>query len=78
MLFHVMITDEVPVTILQAYFSLPRHIRKGRLIDRLLHQFSVKRLVASNFAKESRKLKRKIMFEHNYSFYHHRSCIAVT
>ena len=27
-----MITNEVPVTTLQAYFSLPRHIRNGMLI----------------------------------------------
>ena len=31
-LFHVIITKEVPVTILQAYRSFPRHIRKGVLI----------------------------------------------
>ena len=33
-LFYVIITDEVPVTILQAYMSLPRHIGKGVLIRR--------------------------------------------
>ena len=31
-LFHVMITNEVSATILQAYISLLRHIRKGMVI----------------------------------------------
>ena len=30
-LFHVIITNELPVTFLQTYVSLPRHIRKGVL-----------------------------------------------
>ena len=31
-----MITNEVPVMILQAYFSLPRHIRSGMLIRMII------------------------------------------
>ena len=35
-LFHVVITNEVPVVILLAYISLPRRIRKGMLIRRII------------------------------------------
>ena len=35
-LFQVIRTNEVPVTILQAYISIPRHIRKGVLIRRII------------------------------------------
>ena len=31
-LFYVIITNKVPVTVMQAYMSLPRYIRKGMLI----------------------------------------------
>ena len=50
-----MITNEVPVTILQAYFSLPRHIRK--VINGLLRQIYVQQLVTSNFAKNQENFK---------------------
>ena len=51
-----MITNKVPVTILQAYFSLPRHIHKGTLIRRIITSdlciaVGCQQLVASNFAK---------------------------
>ena len=52
-----MITNEVPVTILQAYFSLPRRIRKAILIRRLLRQIYVQQLVARNFAKNQENFK---------------------
>ena len=77
-LFHVMITNEVSVTILQAYFSLPRHIRKGMLMRWIITSDLCKAVGCQQFRKESRKLQRRIMFERNYSFYHHCSCIAVT
>ena len=32
MLLQIIITNEVPLMILQAYISIPRHIRKGELI----------------------------------------------
>ena len=70
-LFHVIITNDVPETTLQAYMSLPRHIRRGVLIRRNIAQIYVQQLVASN-CKESRKCQRRIMFERNYSsFFHH-------
>ena len=51
-----MTTTEVPVTIERDYFSLPRHIRKGMLKDELLRQICVQQLVASNFAKNQKKI----------------------
>ena len=44
---------EIPVTIQQAYMSLPQHIRKGVLIRRIgiLRQIYTQQLIAKNFAK---------------------------
>ena len=52
-LFYAIITNKVPVTILQAYISLSRRIRKGVLIRRkiLRRIYVTQQLVASNFAK---------------------------
>ena len=69
--FHVMITDEIPVTILQAYMSLPRHIHKGVLIRRNIASDLHAAAVANNFAKKLRKRLRRKMFERNYSFFYH-------
>ena len=63
-----MITNEVPVTILQAYFSLPRHIRKDILIRRIITSDLRTAVGCLQFRNESRKLRRRIMFERNYSF----------
>ena len=52
-----MITNEIPVTILLAYFSLPRHIRKGMLIRRIITSDLCAQLVASNFAKNQENFK---------------------
>ena len=52
-----MITNKIPVTILQAYFSLPRHIRKGMLIKRIITLDLCTQLVASNFAKNQEHFK---------------------
>ena len=38
-MFQVIITNEVPVTILQAYISLPRHIQKGLLIRQIIASY---------------------------------------
>ena len=56
-MFHVMITNEVPVTILQAYFSLPRLILKVCLQDDLLGQIYVQKLVACNSASNQENFK---------------------
>ena len=58
-----MITNEVPVTILQAYFSLPRHIRKGVLIRWIITSDLCTAIGCQQFRTESRKLQRTIMFE---------------
>ena len=70
-LFHVIITNKVPVTILQAFTALPRHIRKGSLIRPIIASHLCTAVGCQQFRKESRKCQRKIMFEHNYSFFHH-------
>ena len=72
-----MITNEVPATILQAYFSLPRHIRKGMLIRWIITSDVCIAVGCQQFRKESRKLQMRIMFERNYSFNHHCSGLAV-
>ena len=71
-LFYVIITNEVPVTILQAYISLSRHIRKSVLIRRNiasdLHDTAVG---CQQLRKESRKRPKRTKFERNYSFFQH-------
>ena len=61
-----MITNEVPITILQAYLSLPRHIRKGIMLMIITSDLCTA-AGCQQFRKESRKLQRRIMFERNYS-----------
>ena len=71
-LFHVILTNELPVTILQAYISLSRHTRKGMLIRRNIASNLCDIAVGwQQFRKESRKRRRRIMFERNFSFFHH-------
>ena len=67
-LFHVVITNEVPVTILQAYMSLPRHILKGVLINTDIASELCTAVGGQQFRKISRKCQRRIMLERNYSF----------
>ena len=54
-MFYVIITNEVPPTILQAYMSLPRHIRKGVLIRRNIASHLFTAVGCQQFRKESRK-----------------------
>ena len=58
-----MITNEVPVTILQAYFFLPRHICEGMLIRRIITSDLCTAVGCQQFCNESRTLQRGIMFE---------------
>ena len=58
-----MITNEVLVTIVQAYFSLPRLIRKGMVIRWIIASDLCRAVGCQQFPKESRKLQRRIMFE---------------
>ena len=62
-LFHVIITNEAPATILQAYISLPRHIRKGMLIRRIIASHLCTAVGYQQFRKAWRKYQRRIMFE---------------
>ena len=59
-LFHAIITNEVPVTILQAYMSLPRHIRNGMLIRQNIVTDLCTAGGSQQFCKESRKRQRRI------------------
>ena len=70
-LFHARITNEVQVTFLPAYISLPRHIRKGKLERRIVAADLRTAVGCQQFRKASRKRQRRIMFECNYSFYHY-------
>ena len=69
-LFHVITTNEVPVTILQAYIFLSRHIRKDVLIRRQIY-VTTQQLVANNFAKNRVNVKTELMSESYDSFFHH-------
>ena len=60
LLFQVIITNEIPVTLLEAYIPIPRHIRKGVLIRRIIGSHYVKQLVASNFANKRENFKREL------------------
>ena len=62
----------VPVTILQAYIYLSRHIRKGVLIRRNIASDLCDTAVGcQQYRKKLRKRQRRIMFERTYSFFHH-------
>ena len=63
--------QRLPVTILQAYISLPQHIRKGMLIRWILASDLCTAVGCQQFRKESTKCHRRIMFERNYSFFHY-------
>ena len=56
----VKITGEVPVTVLQAYITFPRHLRKAVLIRRIIASLFVQQLVASNFGKNGENVKREL------------------
>ena len=71
-LFNVIITNEVPVAILQAYVSLSRHIRKDVLIrQNIASDLCDTAVGCQQFRKESRKRPKRIMFGRNYSFFHY-------
>ena len=55
-----MITNKIPVTILQAYFSLPRHTGKDMLVRRIITSDLCTQLVASNFAKNQQNFKEEL------------------
>ena len=70
-LLHVIITNKLPVTILQTYMSLPRYVR---IIDVLMRRNIASDLCTAldflQFRKELRKCQERIMFERN-SYFHH-------
>ena len=71
-LFYAIITNEIPVTILQAYISLSRHIRIGALIRRnIASDLCDTAIGCQQFRKQPRKRPKRIMFGRNYSFFHH-------
>ena len=70
-LFQVIITNEVPETILYAYIPIPRYIRKGVLIRRILTSHLCTAVGGQQFQKESQKLLMRIKFERYYSFFHY-------
>ena len=58
----------VPVTILQAYIILSRHIRKGVLIrQNIASDLCDTAVGCQQFRKKSKKRQRRIMFERTYS-----------
>ena len=69
MFFHVIIINEVPVTILQANISFSRHIRKGVLIKRNIESDLCDAAVGcQQFRKESRKRQRRIIILYTVKF----------
>ena len=67
----VIITNEVPVTILQACMSLLRHIRKWVLLRQNIASHLFSAVGCQQFRKDLRKHQRRIVFESNYFFVHH-------
>ena len=71
-LFHVINTNEVPVTIQQAYMSLSLHIRKGELVRRnIALDLCGTAVGCQQFRKVFRKRQKRIMLESNHSFFQH-------
>ena len=66
-----MITNEVPAPILYGYIPIPRHIRKGVLIRRIIESHFCTAVGGQQFRKESRKLQMRIKIERYYSFFHY-------
>ena len=62
--------NEVPVTILQACIPIPRQIRKGVLIRRIITLHLCTAVGGHQSRKEWKKLQTRIMFERYYSFFH--------
>ena len=77
-MFQVIITNEVPVVILQAYIPIPRDIRKRVFIRRLLRHIYVQQLVASNFAKTGENFKRELCLNFIIPFSIIACCVVVT
>ena len=48
----------LPVTILQAYISLPRHFRKGALVRQIIASHLCAAVGCQQFRQESRKLQK--------------------
>ena len=67
----VIITNEVAVTILQAYIPISRHIHKGVLIRRIIASHLCTTVGRQQFCDESRKLQKRIIFERYYFFFHY-------
>ena len=59
-LFQVIITNEIPVTLLKAFIPIARHIRKGVLIRRIIGSRLCKAVGGQQFCKQSRKLQTRI------------------
>ena len=72
-LVSVIITNEVPLTILQAYIPIPRQIRKCMLIRRIVALLLYTAVIVGGqqFRKQWRKLQTRIVFERYYSFFHY-------
>ena len=51
--------------------SLQRHMRKGVLMRRNIASDLCTAVGCQQFFKESKERQRRIMFERNYSFFHH-------
>ena len=70
-LFQVIITNKIPVMLVQSYIPILRHIRKVVLIRRIIGSHLCKTVGGQQFCKQSRKLQTRMMFENYYSFFHH-------
>ena len=66
-LFQVIITNEIPVTLLLAYIPIPRHV----LIRWIIGSRLCTAVGGQQFCKQSGKLQTRIMFENYYSFVHY-------
>ena len=68
-MFHTIITNEVLVTILKAYVSLPQHIRKGKLMrQNIASDLCDTAVIACNFAKNRENVKEELGLNVTISF----------
>ena len=68
-MFHTISTNEVPVTILKAYVSLPRHIRKGKFMrQHIASDLCNTAVIARNLAKNRENVKEELGLNVTISF----------
>ena len=78
MLFQAIITNEVPVTILSAFISIPLHIRNGVLIRQIIASYLCTAVSGpQQYCKEWKNFKRELCLNVIISFSITACCVVV-